>query len=201
MTYPKTVGWAKNQYRDPYKRHMGLQEIESRVREANGHQVAFLNSNYFNTLCLMHCLLDRVMRSLSIVYDGGILPLLQELREPFENTAKRIRRRGGNIRILVLAPLCIKQTDRIKHKLCTFDKAVEVRIQTPQPSISLRYAVIADSRDYRVEESHGRIADKSPANAFSSKVVFNGRKGLWLQNQFDVLFELNDSKYILKEHK
>lgn len=180
---------------------MGIQEIESRVREANGHQVAFLNSSYFNTLCLMHYMLDRATRSLSIVYDGGILPLLQELRNPFENTAKRIGRQGGNIRILVLAPLRIKQTDRIKHKLCAFGKTVAVRIKTPQPSISLRYAVIADGRDYRVEESHGRIMNKSPADAFSSKVVFNGRKGLWLQNQFDVLFELNDSKYILNEHK
>ena len=45
------------------------------------------------------------------------------------------------------------------------------------------------------------IEGKLPVNAFSSKVVFNGRKGLWLQNQFDVLFELNDSKYLLKEHK
>lgn len=176
---------------------MGVGAIKARILGAKRHEVTFLNSTYFNALCLTHCMFDHAAHSLSIVFDIGVLRFLSELREPFGCAVRRI----GNTRILVLVPHELKQVGYIRETLGAFGSTVAIRIKTPQPTVSLRNAILADERHYRLEALHREITDESPTDAFSSKVVFNGRKGLWLQNQFDVLFELNDSKYILKEHK
>lgn len=149
---------------------------------------------------------ERTTFNLSIISGTNILDFLRSLKEPFGEAARAIGSfssdvRGAilkGIRILVLAPYAFQDDESLIKGLKEFEPLIDAKIKTPQPNITLHHAMISDSRDYRLEALHNEITQDSNAGEIHAKVVFNGRKASWLQNQFDVLFESNSLQYFLK---
>lgn len=201
-----TIGQIVELYKDPQKRYKYIEEIETRIAAANSQEVTFLNDNYLNALCLSHVMFERTTFNLSIISGTNILDFLRSLKEPFGEAARAIDSfsrdaRGAilkGIRILVLAPYTFQDDESLIKGLKEFEPLIDVKIKTPQPNITLHHAMISDSRDYRLEALHNEITQDSNAGEIHAKVVFNGRKASWLQNQFDVLFESNSLQYFLK---
>ena len=190
-----TVGQTMAIYKD--KRYNYINEIKTRINSANNREVVFFNDNYLNALCLSHVMLNRTKASLSIISGINILAFLKILSEPFLDLVNRIKD-AGKIRFLVLAPYDFKNDDKLESQLLEFAKSIKIKIRKPQPHLILHHAIISDSRDYRLEALHNEITEDSNANEIHAKVVFNGRKAFWLQNQFDILFDSEDPKYFLK---
>ena len=59
-------------------------------------------------------------------------------------------------------------------------------------------AIICDSKDYRLEDQHNELTENSNARDVKARVIFNGKKASWLQNQFDVLWGEQVGQYFLE---
>ena len=71
-------------------------------------------------------------------------------------------------------------------------------MKVQQPHIVLHHAIICDSKDYRLEDQHNELTEDSNATDVKARVVFNGKKASWIQNQFDVLWSEKVGQYFLE---